>query len=157
MRAQKRANAMPDERREQMLQAAVDVIGERGFSETRISDVGKIAGSSPALVIYYFGTKDGLLTEALRYSEDLFYAATHEAAQRVRDCSREARLPGAGHLRQAVRRRGARRRGGSGSTCGCRRSGTPRWRGTARSSTAAGRARSPLSSATVRPAGSSAR
>ena len=30
-------------------------------------------GVSPALVIYYFGTKDSLLTEAMRFSEDAFY------------------------------------------------------------------------------------
>ncbi len=63
-----------DDRREQMLRAAVEVIGERGFADTRIADVGKRVGASSALVIYYFGTKDHLLTEALRYSEDLFYA-----------------------------------------------------------------------------------
>jgi AcrR family transcriptional regulator len=66
----------PDLRREQMLRAAVEVICERGFSETRISDVAQRADASPALVIYYFGTKDGLLTEAMRWSEDEFYAHT---------------------------------------------------------------------------------
>ena len=66
----------PDLRREQMLRAAVEVICERGFSDTRIADVAARAEASPALVIYYFGTKDGLLTEALRWSEDQFYTAT---------------------------------------------------------------------------------
>jgi AcrR family transcriptional regulator len=69
-----------DDRREQMLRAAVEVIAERGFPETRISDIGRRVGASSALVIYYFGTKDRLLTDALRYSEDLFYA---EAARRL--------------------------------------------------------------------------
>jgi AcrR family transcriptional regulator len=69
-----------DDRREQMLRAAIDVIAERGFPETRISDIGRRVGASSALVIYYFGTKDKLLTDALRYSEDLFYA---EAARRL--------------------------------------------------------------------------
>jgi AcrR family transcriptional regulator len=73
----------PDLRREQMLQAAVDVIVERGFSETRIADVAARADASPALVIYYFGTKDGLLTEALRWSEDQFYAATEQVLARL--------------------------------------------------------------------------
>ena len=63
----------PDLRREQMLQAAAAIIGERGFSETRIADVARRSGASPALVIYYFSTKDRLLTEALRFSEDAFY------------------------------------------------------------------------------------
>lgn len=64
----------PDLRREQMLRAAAAIIGERGFSETRIADVARRSGASPALVIYYFSTKDQLLTEALRFSEDGFYA-----------------------------------------------------------------------------------
>lgn len=64
-----------DQRRDQMLLAAAELIAERGFSETRIADVARRVGASPALVIYYFGTKDNLLTEALRYSEDSFYVA----------------------------------------------------------------------------------
>jgi AcrR family transcriptional regulator len=66
-------SAPPDLRREQMLRAAAELIGERGFSETRIADVARRAGASPALVIYYFATKDQLLTEALRFSEAAFY------------------------------------------------------------------------------------
>jgi AcrR family transcriptional regulator len=64
-----------DQRREQMLRAALEVIQERGFPDTRISDVAERAGTSPALVIYYFKTKDQLLTDAIRYSEDTWYAA----------------------------------------------------------------------------------
>src|SRR5215469_7795532 len=64
-----------DQRREQMLRAAIDVIVERGYAETRIADVAERAGASPALVIYYFKTKDQLLTEAIRYSEDSWYEA----------------------------------------------------------------------------------
>jgi AcrR family transcriptional regulator len=61
-----------------MLGAAALLIAERGFSDTRISDVADRVGASPALVIYYFGTKDHLLTEALRYSETSFYAAAEK-------------------------------------------------------------------------------
>jgi len=62
-------------RRIQMLQAAAELICERGFSETRIADVAKRAGVSSALVIYYFGTRDRLLVDALRHSEESFYEA----------------------------------------------------------------------------------
>ena len=73
----------PDVRREQMLRAAAALIGERGFSETRIADVAHRSGVSSALVIYYFSTKDRLLTEALRWSEDAFYRdVTGRLAQR---------------------------------------------------------------------------
>jgi AcrR family transcriptional regulator len=67
-----------DVRREQMLTAAAAVIAERGFADTRIADVAERVGASPALVVYYFGTKDKLLTEALRYSEQDFYAAAEQ-------------------------------------------------------------------------------
>jgi AcrR family transcriptional regulator len=80
----------PDVRREQMLRAAVEVICERGFSDTRISDVAQRAEASPALVIYYFGTKDGLLTEAMRWSEDEFYA--HTASVLARQSTAQERL-----------------------------------------------------------------
>jgi AcrR family transcriptional regulator len=63
-----------DQRREQMLRAALEVISDRGYADTRIADVAERIGISPALVIYYFKTKDQLLTEAIRYSEDAWYA-----------------------------------------------------------------------------------
>jgi AcrR family transcriptional regulator len=63
-----------DHRREQMLRAALEVISERGYADTRIADVAERIGISPALVIYYFKTKDQLLTEAIRYSEDTWYS-----------------------------------------------------------------------------------
>src|SRR5712692_3978154 len=63
-----------DQRRGQMLHAALDVISERGFADTRIADIAERIGISPALVIYYFKTKDQLLTEAIRHYEDTWYA-----------------------------------------------------------------------------------
>ncbi len=63
-----------DQRRSQMMTAALDVISERGFADTRIADIAERIGISPALVIYYFKTKDQLLTEAIRSYEDAWYA-----------------------------------------------------------------------------------
>jgi AcrR family transcriptional regulator len=67
------ATANNEARRMQMLRAAAELIGERGFGETRIADVAKRAKASSALVIYYFGTRERLLVDALRYSEENFY------------------------------------------------------------------------------------
>ena len=78
MAARDHGDAVADVRRDQMLSAASTLIAERGFHDTRIADVAKRVGASPALVIYYFGTKDSLLTEALRWAERSFYAATEE-------------------------------------------------------------------------------
>ncbi len=88
MAAREHHDAVADVRRDQMLAAASTLIAERGFSDTRIADVAKRVGASPALVIYYFGTKDSLLTEALRWSERTFYAAAEEmlkSTEKLRD------------------------------------------------------------------------
>jgi len=88
MAARDHHDAVADVRRDQMLAAASTLIAERGFSDTRIADVAKRVGASPALVIYYFGTKDSLLTEALRWSERSWYAAAEEmleSTEKLRD------------------------------------------------------------------------
>lgn len=71
---------LPEARRRQILEAAAQVISERGLCDTRIVDVAKRAGASPALVIYYFGTKDRVLAEALTYADESFFA---DAANRL--------------------------------------------------------------------------
>ena len=75
MKVQANSAGTADQRREQMLRAALEVIQERGYPDSRIADVAERAGTSPALVIYYFKTKDQLLTEAIRFSEDTWYEA----------------------------------------------------------------------------------
>jgi len=75
MRQRADGSGTAEQRREQMLRAALEVVVERGYPDTRIADVAQLAGTSPALVIYYFKTKDQLLTEAMRLSEDTWYAA----------------------------------------------------------------------------------
>ena len=94
------ALGVADHRREQMLRAALEVIAERGYADTRIADVAERTGISPALVIYYFKTKDQLLTEAIRYSEDSWYAngrrrlaALPTAAARVEEIVAMSCLP----------------------------------------------------------------
>jgi AcrR family transcriptional regulator len=70
-------------RRTEILEAATRVIAERGLGETRIVDVAGRAGTSAALVLYYFESKDRLLTEALTYADDRFYLETfHELTGR---------------------------------------------------------------------------
>lgn len=64
-----------------MLTAAAELIAERGLARTRIADVAARVGTSPALVMYYFATKDGLLIEALRHSEAGFYQAVEDLLQ----------------------------------------------------------------------------
>jgi AcrR family transcriptional regulator len=65
-------------RKPQILAAAAEVIGERGLAATRIADVAERAGTSPPAVLYWFGSKDDLLTSALTFDEDRFYVAVTE-------------------------------------------------------------------------------
>jgi AcrR family transcriptional regulator len=78
------ATEQNEARRIEMLRAAAELICERGFGDTRIADVAKRAGVSSALVIYYFGTRDRLLVDALRYSEESFYEAAEQMLAEVR-------------------------------------------------------------------------
>src|SRR6476646_4902169 len=77
------ATEQNEARRIEMLRAAAELICERGFGDTRIADVAKRAGVSSALVIYYFGTRDRLLVDALRYSEESFYTAAQDMLAEV--------------------------------------------------------------------------
>lgn len=70
---------MTDIRREQILEAAATVIAERGLAETRIADVAKRLDISPALVLYYFDSKDVLLGEALTGRDRQFFEGVAEA------------------------------------------------------------------------------
>lgn len=88
-------SAPADQRRTQILRAAIDVIVERGFPDTRITDVAERVDVSPALVVYYFKTKDRLLAEAARFAEDLWY---EEGTRRLKSIDSAA-----GRLEELVR------------------------------------------------------
>lgn len=60
-------------RRPQILAAAAEVIAERGVAATRIADVAARCGVSPPAVLYWFDSKEKLLTEALTADDDRFY------------------------------------------------------------------------------------
>jgi AcrR family transcriptional regulator len=54
-----------DQRKSAILDAAVQVIIEVGFTEMTVADVAKVAGVSTALVHYHFSSKVDLITAAL--------------------------------------------------------------------------------------------
>lgn len=65
--------SITEERRRQILEAAAGVIAERGLCEARISDIAARIGTSPALILYYFPSKDALLAEALAFRDQQFF------------------------------------------------------------------------------------
>ena len=52
--------------RERLLQAAVELVGERGYEATTLGDIADRAGSARGLVSYYFRAKEELLEEPRR-------------------------------------------------------------------------------------------
>jgi AcrR family transcriptional regulator len=71
------------DRHREILDAAARVITERGLAETRISDIAEAAGVSPGLILYYFESKDRLLSEALTYANDQFYLRASREIRRI--------------------------------------------------------------------------
>lgn len=55
-----------DERREELLNAALELFGHRRAADVSIDDVAAAAGASRALVYHYFGSKEELYLAALR-------------------------------------------------------------------------------------------
>lgn len=76
----KRRTAPPEERREQLILATIRSVAERGLADTTIATVAQEAGLSQGIVNLHFRSKDGLLTETLRYLADEYRSACHEAA-----------------------------------------------------------------------------
>jgi len=92
------------DRRGDILDAAAKVITQRGLAEARIADVAELASVSTGLVLYYFESKERLLSEALMQLNDRYYlrvsrelgglATAREQLERLIDLSVPGLLPG---------------------------------------------------------------
>lgn len=77
--------AVRDIRREQLVEAAIRAISQRGIGETTIADVVKEAGMANGAVNQYFASKDTLLLEALRAVTSEFREIWHQARDKAGD------------------------------------------------------------------------
>ena len=77
----KRRTAPPEERREQLILATIRSVANRGLADTTIATVAQEAGLSQGIVNLHFRSKDGLLTETLRYLADEYRNAVQDAAE----------------------------------------------------------------------------
>jgi AcrR family transcriptional regulator len=57
-----------------ILDAAREVLRERGFGGARVTDIARRAGTSAGLIVYHFGSLSALLAEAVNKVEEDFYA-----------------------------------------------------------------------------------
>jgi TetR/AcrR family transcriptional repressor of bet genes len=77
----KRRTAPPEERREQLIQATIRCVADRGLADTTIATVAQEAGLSQGIVNLHFRSKEGLLTETLRFIADEYRNACKGAAE----------------------------------------------------------------------------
>jgi AcrR family transcriptional regulator len=59
--------------RRRILDAAWNLIADRGYHRVRTADVAQACGTSPAAIHYHFPTRSGLLDEALRHNVKLAF------------------------------------------------------------------------------------
>jgi AcrR family transcriptional regulator len=68
-------------RREEIVRAALDVIAERGFQDTRLTDIAERAGTSAPAVLYHFKAKGEILDAVVSLVEDRFYEGVEAALE----------------------------------------------------------------------------
>ena len=55
------------ERRKALIHAAIEMIGEQGSLDVSVKDIARQAGMSSALAFHYFGGKDEIILQTMRY------------------------------------------------------------------------------------------
>jgi AcrR family transcriptional regulator len=71
--------ASKDVRRQQLIEATLDVIARRGYAGTTLAEVAKAAGLSAGIVNFHFETKDKLLAETLKFIADEYRTTWRKA------------------------------------------------------------------------------
>jgi AcrR family transcriptional regulator len=87
----------PDDRPNEILDAALRVFAERGYRNTRLEDVGEAAGVTKGAIYHYFANKEDLLLRAIQHRSE-------EAFGRIEEIVRDKTAPVSTRLRLVVRR-----------------------------------------------------
>jgi TetR/AcrR family transcriptional repressor of bet genes len=77
--------ASKEVRRQQLIEATIDVMARKGYSGTTMLDVAKAAGLSSGIVNFHFETKEKLLVETLKYLAGEYRANWHKALESAGD------------------------------------------------------------------------
>ena len=70
------------DREAQIVEAASEVFGTRGFAATSVGDIAERAGISKPLIYNYFGSKEGLLRACLHRAIDILADEFERIARR---------------------------------------------------------------------------
>ena len=71
----------PDERPTQILEAALDIFGEKGLAAARLEDIAKRAGLAKGTIYLYFPNKEALFREMIRRTLVVRLEALEQAPQ----------------------------------------------------------------------------
>ena len=95
----------PDDRPNEILDAALAVFAERGYRNTRLEHVGEAAGVTKGTIYHYFANKEDLLLRAIEHRREEAFGAHRgdPARQSPRPCPR-ASTHGPSLVRVAHRR-----------------------------------------------------
>jgi TetR/AcrR family transcriptional regulator, cholesterol catabolism regulator len=78
-----------EERRQQILESALDVFAGKGYSHTTVKDLAEAAGISDGLMYHYFSGKEQLLEEAMKqesflpYLQEIMEGTSHIPCRKV--------------------------------------------------------------------------
>lgn len=72
-----RTRKNPLDRKQELVEATIDVLAARGFGGFTLSEVARAAGVSTALIIVHFQSKERLLLEALKAMSGEYFGALH--------------------------------------------------------------------------------
>jgi AcrR family transcriptional regulator len=77
-----RRRLAPDERRQALINAALELFNAREYDEVSVDDIAAAAGMSRPLVYHYYGGKAGMFIAAMRQAGDDLVQAVMEAGSR---------------------------------------------------------------------------
>ena len=81
--ARRGRKASKETRRQQLIEATIDSLAKRGYSETTMADVADGAGLSRGIVNFHFESKDKLLVATLQYMADEYSAHWRASLQKA--------------------------------------------------------------------------
>jgi AcrR family transcriptional regulator len=86
----------PDDRYQELLEAALQVFAQHGYRNTRLDEVAEAAGVTKGTIYHYFDTKEELLLSVIKHYQTLAFG-------RAEDLLRDESLPASTRIRLLVR------------------------------------------------------
>lgn len=87
----------PDDRYQELLEAALQVFAQHGYRNTRLDEVAEAAGVTKGTIYHYFDTKEELLLSVIKHYQTLAFG-------RAEDVLRDDRLAASTRIRLLVRK-----------------------------------------------------